>query len=57
MTKTIDLTPTWSAILPVLLEGYEQASPDGRRIALEELQRMASLADRYAASVKEDRPR
>lgn len=42
----IDLTPTWSAILPLLLEGFENGTPESRGFAIEELKRMALLADR-----------
>lgn len=47
--RVIDVTPTWRAILPILLMGYENANAEGRQIALEELQRMADLADRCVA--------
>ena len=48
--ETVDLTPTWSAILRVLLAVYEDsATADGRATALTELQRMADAADRYNA--------
>lgn len=42
---TIDLTPTWKAILPVLLHALADGSPLGQRLAKEELTRMAALAD------------
>jgi hypothetical protein len=47
----IDCTPTWAGILPMLLAGLE-GSPTGRRMALEELTRMARLADLYVKSQK-----
>lgn len=51
--ETIDATPTWSAILPLLLEIHANAAnPAGRRAAAEELQRMAQLADRYVSNVR-----
>lgn len=43
---TIDMTPTWVGVLPMLLAAYENGSAKGRAIALEELQRMAKLADK-----------
>jgi len=49
---TIDMTPTWRAILPYLLLGVENGNAEGRKIAIEELQRMADAADAYNASVK-----
>ena len=44
-TKTIDLTPTWRGILPALLALLE--NPATQRDALDELSKMANLADRY----------
>ena len=51
--KTIDLTPTWAGVLRLFLEGYENGTPKGRAIALEELGRMAALADLYVREQKE----
>jgi hypothetical protein len=42
---TIDLTPTWKGVLRLLLAGYSDGNATGRAIALEELGRMADLAD------------
>ena len=44
-TEYIDITPTWRAIVPLLMAGIEA----GSGIAREELYRMAELADRYVA--------
>lgn len=44
----LKLVPTWEAVLPMLIEGLSCETEDGRRIAREELQRMARLADEYA---------
>lgn len=44
-TQTIDLTPTWRGILPALLALLE--NPATQRDALDELTKMANLADRY----------
>lgn len=49
---TIDMTPTWRGILLILLTGYENGNAEGRKMALEELQRMADIADAHNASVK-----
>lgn len=46
--KKIDLTPTWESILPVLLESAAKGNQD----SIEELKRMAKLADGYARLVK-----
>jgi len=48
---TIDLTPTWTAILPLLIEGLQNGTPEGKRLAHLELINMAKAADRYNASV------
>lgn len=43
----IDLTPTWRGLLPMLLTVYVHGNtPEARNTALEELQRMADIADR-----------
>jgi hypothetical protein len=39
------LAPTWTGMLPMLLALYEDGKPDARAVALEELQRMARIAD------------
>lgn len=51
--RTIDMTPTWRGILPYLILSVENGNAEGRKIAIEELQRMADAADAYNASVKE----
>lgn len=48
---TIDATPTWRAILPIILTALEIGTPEGKRIAKEELERMADAADAYNAQV------
>jgi hypothetical protein len=50
--KTIDATPTWRGILPVYLTVIEQGGENGRRIAREELARMAEAADKWNAHAK-----
>ena len=49
-TTTIDITPTWREILPALLALLEM--PHTRQTALDELTRMAHLADRQVAAIK-----
>lgn len=44
-TRTIDMTPTWTEIAPVLVHLIEESSAEGRKTASEELMRMARLAD------------
>jgi|SRR5580693_1760594 hypothetical protein len=45
--KTIDATPTWEGILPLLLENAASKNEKVRTNTLEELKRMAQLADKY----------
>lgn len=52
-TKTIDLTPTWQEILPALITLLE--NPQTHQVALDELSRMAGLADGYIQLFKENR--
>lgn len=51
--KTIDITPTWQAVLPMLLAARSSGSFEGIKAAEEELLRMAKLADLYVAAQKE----
>lgn len=49
----IDITPTWRGVLPVLLELIANGTPEGRKLAIEELRKMANLADAYNAIPKD----
>ena len=53
--KTTDYTPTWSSILPIYLSVLQ--NPDAnfaaRKDAIDELERMARLADEYVKRQKE----
>jgi hypothetical protein len=51
--RTIDLTPTWAGVMPILLEAYEHGEPEGRKIAREELMRLAQSMDEVNARSKE----
>ena len=51
--ETIDLTPTWSALLPVMFEVLEHGTPKSRDEIRGELRRMAQIADLYVASRKQ----
>lgn len=42
---TVDLTPTWEAIAPLLAVALADGSPSVKEFALEEIKRMARLAD------------
>ena len=48
--QTVDLTPTWQEILPALIILLE--NPKSRQVALDELSRMARLADQQVALFK-----
>jgi hypothetical protein len=46
MSRTVNVTPTWTGLLPLLLEVAMNAETvEARRTAREELQRMARIAD------------
>lgn len=50
--ETIDLTPSWEGILPGLLAAYASGGFEARKIAEEEMSRMARIADAYVAKCK-----
>jgi hypothetical protein len=52
-TQTINLTPTWSGMLPLLLELTAANAKPSRDLAHSELRRMARLADLYVAERQE----
>lgn len=45
--ETIDCTPTWSAIVGLLITVLEHGNEEGKKQAREELKRMAEIADRF----------
>jgi hypothetical protein len=48
----IDLTPTWSEVLPIFIACLENGTEKGKTSARAELLRMAKLADAYVAEHK-----
>lgn len=50
--QTIDLTPTWSALLPALLAVVKDGTEEGRTAAVSELRRMAQAADQLNVELK-----
>ncbi len=52
--QTIDCTPTWSGILPALLNVLENGTEEGKKLARIELKRMAEVADKYVEYQKSD---
>lgn len=53
MTKTVDITPTWTEILPALLVLLESENPKAQKIARQELERMARLTDKMITHLKQ----
>jgi hypothetical protein len=53
VVETIDLTPTWSGLLPLFLTAMEIGTDDAKSAARTELERMAKLADAYVESMRE----
>lgn len=45
MTNTIQLQPTWRGVVPLLIAALTEGTETGRRIATEELYRLADFAD------------
>ena len=53
MKRTIDLTPSWAAITPALLDAFLHTNDLGNREDMrKELERMAKLADLWVEHVK-----
>lgn len=51
--KTIDLTPTWAGVMPLLMAVLESGSEEGKREAREELMRLAKAMDEVNEERKE----
>lgn len=53
--KTVDLTPTWSDVLPAMLAviSNPDASQESRRVMYEEMGRMATYADNWVSLRKQ----
>lgn len=53
MAKTIDMTPTWRALLPALVEvAARGTSVEGRKEAMDALYQLADAVDRMNARAK-----
>lgn len=50
--KTIDCTPTWEEILPMLIRLLNSDKTEARQCAHDELLKMAKIADHYNKLVK-----
>ena len=52
--KTVDVTPTWRGVIPLILAALENGTDAGRRLALSEIGRMAEAADKWNAHTKQE---
>lgn len=51
--KTIDMTPTWRALMPALVEvAVRGTDADGRKAAMDELNRLADFVDKRNSEAK-----
>ena len=51
-TKYIDMPPTWESMVPVMINLIESGKWENRKLAEEELTRMARIADLHVAASK-----
>ncbi len=53
----IDMTPTWEALLPAMVRVLEnpEAKFESRKVIMEELTRMAQIADKFVAHQKHEK--
>jgi hypothetical protein len=55
---TVDITPTWRSLMPVLVEvAVRGTSFEGRKAAMDELLRLADVVDRMNAEAKKEQAR
>lgn len=52
MTQTIDVTPTWAALMPALIAAVRDGTPEGQSIAIEELNKLAEAVDAQNARAR-----
>lgn len=50
--QTIDMTPTWAALMPAFIAALQCGTPEGQAIAREELGRLAASVDAQNARVR-----
>lgn len=53
--RTIDVTPSWESMIPVLVMLIENSNAKGRATAIDELTRLARFADSVIAESKSER--
>ena len=53
----IDMTPTWEVMLPAMVGVLEnlEAKSESRKVIMEELTRMAQIADKFVAHQKHEK--
>ena len=56
MTKTIDITPTWSALIPIMVEVLKnpKANNSAKQEVVVELKRLAKIVDDQNKKLRED---
>ena len=56
MTKTIDITPTWSALVPIMVEVLKnpRANNAAKQEVVVELKRLAKIVDDQNKKLRED---
>jgi hypothetical protein len=52
VVERVDLTPTWTAVVPILAMALESGTEEGRKAARAELKEMARAADRWNAATQ-----
>jgi len=52
MAHKIDVTPTWSEVLPLMLEVVRHGEYDATKRIVQQFERMAETADYWNAEVK-----
>jgi hypothetical protein len=50
----IDITPTWSGLLPSFIEWIVSGNDEQKKLARSELKKIAALADAYVALNKKE---
>lgn len=56
MTETIDITPTWSALIPIMVEVLKspKANSSAKQEVVVELKRLAKIVDDQNKKLRED---
>lgn len=52
---TINITPTWTTAAKIYLSVLLDGTPEGKKIAREEIMRMANLLDRFVADTEKNK--